>query len=103
MDWASSTDRWNIYEESEFAVVTSFETSESAMSYRMRIIDFLYGGLPVICTKNDELSEIIEKKNLGNVIGVNDEKDLSKKLIETLSDKILIKKNKKNIVNYISN
>ncbi|MBT3408335.1 glycosyltransferase [archaeon] len=103
MDWASSTDRWNIYEESEFAVVTSFETSESAMSYRMRIIDFLYGGLPVICTKNDELSEIIEKKNLGNVIGVNDEKDLSKKLIETLSDKILIKKYKKNIVNYISN
>jgi glycosyltransferase involved in cell wall biosynthesis len=100
-DWVSSVDRFSIYKEAKLAIVSSYDTSESAMSYRMRIIDFWHGDLPVISSKNDELSGIIDDYNLGETVSVEDPEILSKKIIKILDDESVLKEYQRNIKKYV--
>lgn len=101
IDWVPTNDRWNIYDEATIALVTSKESSESALSYRMRIIDFWYGNLPVISSRNDELSYLIDKKKIGATIEVENKTQLTKKLIEIFDNNKLLKLYKKNLKHFI--
>ena len=97
-DWVSSDKRYNVHAEADIAIVTSKDTSESTLSYRMRIVDFLQTALPVICTDNDELSNIISTKKLGETVKQDDYKTLSKLILKVLENK---SKYKDNIIKYV--
>ena len=85
-DWLPYEKRTNMYLESEFAVVTYPIGSETEMSFRTRIIDCLWGRLPVICTKGDSVAEIIEKEGLGATVEEKSPKELAEKIIEFLNN-----------------
>jgi len=101
MDWLPPEDKLKAYTESDIAVVTSNETIESALSYRMRIVDFLQGFVPVICTRNDELSNLVEKKRLGLTIQVRNKKQLAERVIYLLNNRELLREYKDNIKKFI--
>jgi len=101
IDWVSSEDRSSVYAESDIAIVTSQDTSESLMSYRMRIIDYLQGNLPVVCTRNDELSEMVTEQKLGETVSIKNADELGKTIVKMLSKKSIIQSYQKNIQKYI--
>jgi len=103
IDWVNYEDRMNIYAEAKIAVVTSYDSAESALCYRTRIIDSFEARLPVICTDNDMLSKIIKEKNLGESVKVQDFEELSKKILIMLNNEKKLSAYSKRIDTFIKN
>jgi hypothetical protein len=65
-------DRWVPYERradwllaADCAVSTHHEHLETRYAFRTRLLDCLWAGLPVVCTRGDELADRVERDGLG--------------------------------------
>ena len=57
--------RQNYFLESDVGIITHPQHIETRFSFRTRILDYLWAGLPVISTQGDILSALVEKKETG--------------------------------------
>ncbi|NTV23609.1 MAG: glycosyltransferase [Nanoarchaeota archaeon] len=97
IDWISPEDRLCAYEEAMFTVVTSYNTTESQLSYRTRVVDSLNSRVPVLCTDNDDLSKLISSKKMGAVIPVGDAESLIREALFLMKDRKTIERCSRNI------
>jgi GT2 family glycosyltransferase/glycosyltransferase involved in cell wall biosynthesis len=79
--WVDYDQRQNYFLESDAGVITHPEHIETRFAFRTRILDYLWTGLPIISTKGDSLSELVEKEGLGLIVDAMD--------VETLAEKII--------------
>jgi glycosyltransferase involved in cell wall biosynthesis len=70
--WVDYADRQNYLLEADAGVSTHFSHIETTMSFRTRILDYLWAGLPIVSTEGDVFAELVEREQLGIVV---DEKD----------------------------
>jgi len=63
--WIKYNERQNYLLESDVGIITHPAHIETRFSFRTRILDYLWVGLPIISTEGDCLSELVEKKGLG--------------------------------------
>jgi GT2 family glycosyltransferase len=63
--WVDYDQRQNYFLESDAGVITHPEHIETRFAFRTRILDYLWTGLPIISTKGDSLSELVQKEGLG--------------------------------------
>jgi len=63
LDWIPYKERTRAYFSSSLSLCLYPETFETELSFRTRILDFLYGGLPVIALKGSELENILSEKD----------------------------------------
>ncbi|MBN2367820.1 glycosyltransferase [Candidatus Woesearchaeota archaeon] len=103
LDWLPYEKRAAMYLESDFAVVTYFDSIETKLSYRTRVADCLWGRLPVICTKGDGLSLEIDKHKLGKTVSPGNSDELKKAISELLDDPRILQRFSKNIDKYVNN
>lgn len=89
LDWMPFQDLEQIYNESDLAISLHGLHLETILSFRTRVIDYLWGGLPVISTEGDELAEIISKRNAGVVVSPNDHQHVAESILTILGDKKL--------------
>ncbi len=68
-------DTWVAYEEradwlldADIGVSTHFDHVETRFSFRTRILDYFWAGLPVICTAGDTLADDIERLGIGATV-----------------------------------
>jgi len=95
--WLPYHERAAMYFESDLAVITYSKGLEAELSWRTRIVDCLWGKLPVICTRGDEVSEYIKEYNAGELVEAGDVKGLANKIIKLLIDTNKLKQMRKNI------
>ena len=76
---SSSTTSWVPYEEraawlleADCAISTHVEHLETRFAFRTRLLDCFWAGLPVVCTRGDDLAALIEREQLGAVIPEGD-------------------------------
>lgn len=86
LDWVPYQEREDVYLESDVAVCTYHRPLETALSIRTRLIDLVWGGLPVITTIGDVVGEHIEKYGAGRVIPTKTPELLASVLKEILKD-----------------
>jgi hypothetical protein len=67
--------------ESDAGVITHPEHIETRFAFRTRILDYLWTGLPIISTKGDSLSELVEKEGLGLTVDAMDAEMLAESII----------------------
>ena len=79
--WVDYDQRQNYFLESDAGVITHPEHIETRFAFRTRILDYLWTGLPIISTKGDSLSELVEKEGLGLTVDAMD--------VEMLADSII--------------
>lgn len=84
IDWIDYDLRENYYLESDVAISIHHPSLEASLSFRTRMLDYLWSGLPVITNEGGELSEIIGKNKVGFVL-----KDRSAEGLALLLEKIL--------------
>src|SRR6185436_5397570 len=72
-------DGWVPYEErgawllqADCAVAAHRDHLETRFAHRTRLLDCLWAGLPVVCTRGDELAERISREGLGEAVPVGD-------------------------------
>ncbi|MBN2072675.1 MAG: glycosyltransferase, partial [Actinobacteria bacterium] len=66
--WIDYNSRQDYLLESDVGIITYPEHIETRFSFRTRILDYFWTGLPIISTAGDSLSDMIEKKGLGIIV-----------------------------------
>ncbi len=67
-DWVEYADRQNYLLESDLAISLHIEHIEAAYSFRTRILDYIWAGLPIVATRGDTFADIIDREGLGVVV-----------------------------------
>ena len=97
--WVEYDERQNYLLESDAGIITHPEHIETRFSFRTRILDYLWAGLPIISTKGDSLSDMVEKENLGITVREKNIGDLVTAISKLADDKDYYGKCVQNIEN----
>lgn len=84
--WVDYDERQNYLLDADAGVSTHFDHLETEFSFRTRILDYLWAGLPTITTSGDYFAELVDKHKLGAVAPAEDIQALSRVLEEVLYD-----------------
>jgi glycosyltransferase involved in cell wall biosynthesis len=71
-DWVPYRERAAWLLEAACAVSTHVEHLESSYAFRTRLLDCFWAGLPVVCTRADELADRVERDGLGATVPERD-------------------------------
>ncbi|AYG04282.1 glycosyltransferase [Gryllotalpicola protaetiae] len=95
--WVDYADRQNYLTEADAGVSTHFAHVETTFSFRTRILDYLWGGLPMVVTAGDHFAELVEREKLGIVVGAEDLEGLTAALDKVLFDERFAATAKRNV------
>ena len=85
-EWTGYEERSDYYLESDLAIVTYNPKSiETKLAYRTRVLDCIWGNLPIIVSKGDKLSEDIEKYEIGKTTKDNN-KETAEEIIKIFKE-----------------
>jgi hypothetical protein len=87
--WVDYDDRANFLLEADVGVSTHLDHVETAFSFRTRILDYLWAGLPVVATQGDALAELIDAEGIGLTVPPGDVEALEEALFRLLDDAAL--------------
>lgn len=95
--WVPYGDRQNHLLDADVAVSTHFPHVETAFSFRTRILDYLWAGLPTVCTEGDTLARLVADHDLGRTVPPTDVDALTAALAELLFDREAAQRCRSNI------
>ncbi len=81
-DWVPYEEHDRYLTESDMGVSTFYDHIENHFSFRIRVLDYLWGNLPVLTNPGNTQSELIEHNQLGKITPFEDDKALAQ-AIET--------------------
>ena len=84
--WVPYEDRANYLLEADVGISSHLNTVEARFSFRTRLLDYFWGGLPTIATRGDVLAELVERENLGRAVGVGSVDDWTRAIEELLDE-----------------
>jgi len=84
--WVDFSERQNFLTEADAGVSTHYSHVETTFSFRTRILDYLWAGLPMVVTAGDYFAEVIQKEGLGIVVDAEDVDGLADALEKVLWD-----------------
>lgn len=84
--WVDYDDRVNYLLDADLGVSTHPLHAETRFSFRTRILDYLWAGLPVVASAGDAFADVIEESGCGRVAPVGDATTLAAAIRELLTD-----------------
>ncbi len=87
--WISYADRVNYLLDADVAVSAHYDLPETRFSFRTRILDYLWAGLPILTTGGDQLADLISEKSAGMALPYKDVSAWVKAIDALVSDKNL--------------
>lgn len=87
--WVPYNERVNYLLDADIAVSAHFDLPETRFSFRTRILDYLWTGLPVLSTGGDPLSETIDRAGAGIAMPYRDIDAWSDAIVRLCLDKEL--------------
>jgi GT2 family glycosyltransferase/glycosyltransferase involved in cell wall biosynthesis len=84
--WVPYEERADYLLDADVGVSTHFDHIETAYSFRTRILDYLWAGLPVVATGGDTFSDLIHEHGFGRTVPAQDVGALVDALEEALFD-----------------
>lgn len=82
-DWTPYQERENYLAEADLAVVSHPAHIETRFSFRTRVLDCIWAGLPLVATAGDAMADWVKDEHLGLVVPPGDERALAD-AIETI-------------------
>jgi GT2 family glycosyltransferase len=95
--WVEYERRADYLLEADVGVSTHFEHIETAFSYRTRILDYLWAGLPILATEGDSLSRLVHQHDLGLTVPAEDVQALASAIKRLHNDIDLYRTCKENV------
>jgi glycosyltransferase involved in cell wall biosynthesis len=96
--WVAYDDRQNYLLEADIGVSTHFHHVETEFSFRTRILDYLWAGLPFVTTAGDSFADLTSRAPLGLTVPPEDVDALESALYRLLDDDELRKRCRANTV-----
>ena len=94
--WTPYEERVNFLARADIGVSAHFDILETRFSFRTRVLDYLWAGIPIVTTRGDAMAELVEKHKLGSVIDYEDSKGMAAALEKLGDDTKLRQQIKKN-------
>ena len=95
--WVPYEERQGYLLDADAGVSMHYDHLETRFSFRTRILDYIWAGLPIIATQGDSFAEVIEEDKLGEVVRYNDSGSIAQAIQTLASDKALRQQIKVNI------
>jgi hypothetical protein len=70
--WIPYEDWPNVLAESDVALTLHYDTLETRLAFRSRVLDYIWAGLPTVATRGDATSDLIASYDLGTVVDYED-------------------------------
>ena len=71
-DWVPYQQRGDYLQEADLAVITHLDHIETHFSFRTRVLDCIWAGLPIITTQGDAMADLVEKSGIGLTVSPGD-------------------------------
>jgi glycosyltransferase involved in cell wall biosynthesis len=71
-DWVPYEQRADWLLDADCAISTHQEHLETRFAFRTRLLDCIWAGVPIVCTRGDELAERVERDGLGAAVAAGD-------------------------------
>jgi len=84
--WVPYEERQNYLLDADLGVSTHYQHVETTFSFRTRILDYLWAGLPIVSTEGDSFGDLVAKEGLGVSVPERDEVALAAALESLLFD-----------------
>lgn len=84
--WVPYAERANVLLDADLGVSTHLDHVETAYSFRTRLLDCLWAGLPQVATRGDSLAELIDAEGLGLTVPPGDVDALAAAITRLLDD-----------------
>lgn len=84
-DWVVYEDRVNYLMDADIGISAHFDHVETSFSFRTRILDYLWAGLPIVCTGGDSFGDLVRAHGLGAVVPVEDDAAMAAAITEILA------------------
>ena len=85
-DWVPYDQRADWLLDADIGVSNHLDHVETAFSFRTRILDYLWAGLPIVCTAGDSMGELVADHDLGVAVPPGDVAALADALDALLGD-----------------
>jgi glycosyltransferase involved in cell wall biosynthesis len=85
-DWVPYADWANVLLESDVALSLHFDTVETRLAFRTRVLDYLWAGLPVVTTMGDATSDLVTAYGVGCVVGYQAVEEVAAALLHLLDE-----------------
>ena len=95
--WVKYDERENYLLESDAGIITHPLHLETRFSFRTRVLDYIWAGLPVISTEGDFFSDLINSEKIGIVVKEKDPQSIADAIIKIADDKALYESIVKNL------
>jgi glycosyltransferase involved in cell wall biosynthesis len=95
--WVPFEDRQNFLLEADVGISTHLDHLETAFSFRTRVLDYLWAGLPTVSTSGDTLAQLVAERDLGAVVPPGDDAALEEALFGLLTDERRAERCRQNI------
>jgi glycosyltransferase involved in cell wall biosynthesis len=70
--WVAYNERQNYLLDADLGVSTHFDHLETTFSFRTRILDYLWAGLPIVTTQGDAFARLVTDHRLGRAVPEQD-------------------------------
>jgi glycosyltransferase involved in cell wall biosynthesis len=84
--WVPYEERQNHFLEADIGLSTHFDHLETRFSFRTRLLDYFWAGLPIVATKGDSMADLILQRDLGRTVDFEDPQGLAAAVEELLDD-----------------
>jgi glycosyltransferase involved in cell wall biosynthesis len=71
-DWVPYADWPNVLLESDIALTLHYDSLETRLAFRSRVLDYVWAGLPIVATRGDATSELVTDYGIGAVVEYED-------------------------------
>lgn len=95
--WIPYEERVNYLLEADIGVSTHFDHLETQYSFRTRMLDYLWAGLPIIATEGDCFADLISSRGLGWVVPFMDSARLASAITTLCDQPVLLQDMRRNI------
>lgn len=85
-NWVAHEGRADYFLDADLGVSTHLDHLETAFSFRTRVLDYLWAGLPIVSTAGDSFEPVIRENELGVVVPPGDPQRLADELEALLGD-----------------
>ncbi|MEB0201782.1 glycosyltransferase [Cryobacterium sp. 5I3] len=89
-NWVPYDDRQNYLLEADLGVSTHFQHVETTFSFRTRILDYLWAGLPIVTTDGDSFGSLVASESLGAAVPERDVDALATAIETHLYDEVAV-------------
>lgn len=84
-DWVQYQDWQNVLLESDLALSLHFDTLETQLAFRSRVLEYIWANLPTITTKGDATSDLIQQYGIGVTVDFEDEQMVADAVLSFLN------------------